>query len=148
MSLEGRISVDVLFHDKDGTAALKVVSLRETQQYEQNQKVVFLTGTANTTGVTIQPGATSYRNAAGQTVALTITRLLFQSPTAATCTFQDSDATSTAGGGSTHLFSRDSMIAVTTFGSQDFSGSFTIRATSDGSPSTCSWVIVLAGNQI
>jgi len=68
MSIEGRISVDCLFHDKDGTASLKVVSLQESTPISSG-KVAFISGTCGTSAVTIQVAPTSYRDAAGNLVS-------------------------------------------------------------------------------
>jgi hypothetical protein len=75
MAIDGRINVDALFHDSDGTASLKVVSLASSVGYTTG-KVVHVTGTAGTSGVTINFG--TYRNAAGSLVTLaTPLRLAF-----------------------------------------------------------------------
>ena len=69
MSIEGRINVDCLFHDKDGTASLKVVSLQDSKEYTTG-KVAIITGTAGTAQVSFASiGPTSYKNAAGDTVS-------------------------------------------------------------------------------
>ena len=68
MSIEGRINVDVLFHDKDGTASLKVVSLQDSQAYTSG-KVAIVSGTCGTTAVTIQVAPTAYRDASGAFVS-------------------------------------------------------------------------------
>ena len=73
MSIEGRINVDVLFHDRDGTASLKVLSLQESKEYTTG-KVAIVHGTAGTTNVTFttsDAGAPSstYRNASGELVS-------------------------------------------------------------------------------
>ena len=68
MSLEGRISVDVLFHDKDGTASLKVTSLQDSQAYTSG-KVAIVSGTCGTSAVTIQVAPTAYRDASGALVS-------------------------------------------------------------------------------
>lgn len=68
MSIDGRITVDCLFHDKDGTAALKVLSL-ESSTPQTTGKVAIASGTVSSSEVTIAlDGATSYRNAAGNLV--------------------------------------------------------------------------------
>jgi hypothetical protein len=66
MSLEGRINVDVLFHDKDGTASLKVVSLQSTTEYPAGA-VAIVTGTAGTAQKTIEIDNV-YVDASGQPV--------------------------------------------------------------------------------
>ena len=78
MSLEGRINVDCLFHDKDGTASLKVVSLQRSEAYTSG-KVAVLNGTMTTAGATIT-SATGYKDAAGDEVRFSeINRVAFQS---------------------------------------------------------------------
>ena len=69
MSIEGRINVDVLFHDKDGTASLKVVGLKDSDAYT-NGRVAIMSGTCNTTGVTLLFDPTTYRDASGQLVSV------------------------------------------------------------------------------
>jgi hypothetical protein len=68
MSLEGRINVDVLFHDKDGTASLKVTSLQDSRAYTTG-KVAIVSGTVGTSAVTIQVAPTAYRDASGALVS-------------------------------------------------------------------------------
>lgn len=65
MSIDGRITVDCLFHDKDGTAALKVVSLSDSTEYTTG-KVAIITGTCGTAAVLIEPSVYEYRGANGQ----------------------------------------------------------------------------------
>lgn len=50
MTIEGRINVDALFHDRDGTTAMKVVSLRSSNEYTTG-KVAIITGTAGTASI-------------------------------------------------------------------------------------------------
>lgn len=69
MSIDGRINVDVLFHDKDGTASLKVVSLQESQAYTTGA-MAYWSGTCGTTSVTLTFSPTTYRNASGQLVGV------------------------------------------------------------------------------
>jgi hypothetical protein len=68
MSIEGRIIVDALFHDKAGTASLKVVSMSRSQAIASG-KVAYVTGTCGTNAVTIQLAPTTYRDASGATVS-------------------------------------------------------------------------------
>jgi hypothetical protein len=68
MSIEGRINVDVLFHDKDGTASLKVTSLQDSRAYTTG-KVAIVSGTVGTSAVTIQVAPTAYRDASGALVS-------------------------------------------------------------------------------
>ena len=70
MALDGRITVDVLFHDTDGTASLKVVSLEDSQSYASG-KVAIVTGTCGTAAVTIDPTDLAYVQADGQAAQLT-----------------------------------------------------------------------------
>ena len=81
MSIEGSINVSALFHDRDGTTAVKVVSLRSSNEYTSG-KVAIITGTAGTTGITFSavddgsPVSTLYRDASGAFVSFAqITRL-------------------------------------------------------------------------
>jgi hypothetical protein len=67
MSIEGRINVDVLFYDKDGTASLKVVSLQDSDAYTTGA-MAYWSGTCGTTSVTLTFSPTTYRNASGQIV--------------------------------------------------------------------------------
>jgi hypothetical protein len=78
MALDGRITVDVLFQDTDGTTSLKVVSLEDTTQYGAG-KVAFVTGTAGTAAVTVANSfSLPYRNAAGDLVTFsTVKRVAF-----------------------------------------------------------------------
>lgn len=85
MAINGRINVDVLFHDTDGTTSLKVVSLEDSTEYTSG-KVAVVTGTASNTPQFLwstNPAVApiQYRNSAGNLVAFTsaasITRLAF-----------------------------------------------------------------------
>jgi hypothetical protein len=82
MSVEGRISVDVVFHDTDGTNAINVVSLRKSDSYPAGS-VQYLSGTAGTAafsfgeGEFVGVGGTTYRNAAGQLVESNAKRIAF-----------------------------------------------------------------------
>lgn len=69
MSIEGRINVDVLFHDKDGTASLKVLSLQDSDAYTTGE-AAYWSGTCGTTAVTLSFGPTTYRDAAGSLVTV------------------------------------------------------------------------------
>ena len=66
MSIEGSINVSALFHDKDGTTAMKVVSLRSSDEYTTG-KVAIISGTAGTAQTTIEL-ANVYKNAASEPV--------------------------------------------------------------------------------
>ena len=78
MSLDGRINVDVLFHDVNGTSAIKVVTLNNSQEFPDG-KVAVITGTAGTAAVDLgYTGQTTYRNAAGETVLMdSVERIVF-----------------------------------------------------------------------
>ena len=81
MAVNGRINVDVLFHDTDGTTSLKVVSLEGSTEYTTG-KVAIVTGTVGTASVNIgtQPMSPEYRNGEGQVVSFAaVTRVVFQS---------------------------------------------------------------------
>lgn len=69
MSIEGRINVDCLFHDKDGTASLKVVSLQDSDAYTTGQ-VAYWSGTCGTTAVTLSFYPTTYKDASGELVGV------------------------------------------------------------------------------
>lgn len=73
MSIDGRITVDALFHDRSGTARLKVLSLESSNGYTSG-KVVRITGTAGTAATTLT--FTNYRDASGAIVSLTNTAKL------------------------------------------------------------------------
>ena len=69
MAIDGRINVDVLFHDTDGTTSLKVVSLQDSTAYTSG-KVAIVTGTVGTAAVTVATigSPLPYRDASGQQV--------------------------------------------------------------------------------
>lgn len=76
MSIEGRINIDALFHDKDGTASIKVVSLQSSEQYTTG-KVAIITGTAGTAQTTITLNGI-YKDASGSPVTVDqISKVLF-----------------------------------------------------------------------
>lgn len=68
MSLEGLISTSALFHEKDGTSGINVVSLPSAESYTTG-KIAVVTGTCNTTGVEIDITATGYTMADGTTAS-------------------------------------------------------------------------------
>jgi hypothetical protein len=77
MSIEGRINIDCLFHDKDGTASLKVVSLQDSTAYTTG-KVAIITGTVGTSQISIGTYATAYRDSSGSLVTFsTLSRVVF-----------------------------------------------------------------------
>lgn len=69
MSIEGSINVSALFHDRDGTTAMKVVSLRSANEHTTG-KVAIITGTAGTAQTTIVTDGV-YRDAEGSLVTIT-----------------------------------------------------------------------------
>jgi hypothetical protein len=101
MSVEGRITVDALFHDADGTASLKVLSLESSMTFDAGV-VAVVSGTAGTATAVVSTA--SYRNAAGETVSLAATRLAFVS---------DNEAHCQAAGNRPALFTSGGQVAVT-----------------------------------
>jgi ABC-type Fe3+-hydroxamate transport system substrate-binding protein len=69
MAIDGRINVDVLFHDTDGTTSLKVVSLEDSTSYTTG-KVAIVTGTVGTAVATVfrTDFSTPYRDSSGSQV--------------------------------------------------------------------------------
>jgi len=73
MSIEGRINIDCLFHDTNGTASLKVVSLQDSKAYTTG-KVAIVSGTVGTTAATFisadnGDASSTYRDASGSLVS-------------------------------------------------------------------------------
>jgi hypothetical protein len=107
MAIDGRINVDVLFHDTDGTASLKVVSLEDATTYTAG-KVAIVAGTCGTTAVTIATSPSVYRNASGSLVSFsTIERVAFAATPSATV-----DVYQRIGGGDNVITSRNGQAAV------------------------------------
>jgi hypothetical protein len=77
MSVEGRISVDVVFHDTDGTNAINVVSLQRSKEYATG-KVAIISGTAsNSPAVVYLPqNGIGYRDASGEIVTFSSVSVL------------------------------------------------------------------------
>jgi hypothetical protein len=74
MPLNGRINVDVLFHDTAGTTSLKVVSLEGSTEYTTG-KVAIVTGTAGTAATTVAATLSlPYRDASGSLVTFSDVR--------------------------------------------------------------------------
>lgn len=67
MSVEGRIIVDALFHDKDGTNAINVLTLSSSTAYTSG-KVISVSGTASVG--TIPLPVDQYRDASGALVSI------------------------------------------------------------------------------
>ena len=86
MSIDGRISIDAIFHDTDGTASINVVSLQDSKEYTTG-KVAIVSGTVGTTAVTFassDSGAavSTYRDASGALVSLSsITKVVIKATT-------------------------------------------------------------------
>jgi hypothetical protein len=74
MSVEGRISVDVLFHDKDGTNAVNVVSLSKSDGYSSG-KVAMFKGVATTANTRVETN--TYRGADGNLLSMNASRIVF-----------------------------------------------------------------------
>ena len=70
MSIEGRINVDCLLHDKDGTAAMRVISMASSVDVQSQAYVAaFVTGTlASGQTASLNINSIAYKNAAGQSV--------------------------------------------------------------------------------
>jgi hypothetical protein len=76
MSVEGRISVDVVFHDTDGTNAINVLTLQSSTQYTTGN-VAVITRTVSSGTITLDWA--DYRDAQGQPVSIgNPTRLSFK----------------------------------------------------------------------
>jgi hypothetical protein len=84
MSVEGRISVDVVFHDTDGTNAINVVSLQDSKEYTTG-KVAIVSGTIGTTEIAFRTydagdASSTYRDASGSLVSFAaITKVALKS---------------------------------------------------------------------
>ena len=77
MSIEGRINVDCLFHDKDGTASLKVVSMQDSTEYTTG-KVAIVSGTVGTSQVSLNAYSPAYMDSSGSLVTFTtLSRVVF-----------------------------------------------------------------------
>ena len=73
MSVSGRISIDALFHDTDGSA-INVVSLSGSDEYDEELfKVAIITGTAGASQTTVSLDGV-YRDASGNLVSIGDTR--------------------------------------------------------------------------
>ena len=107
MGLDGRINVDVLFHDTDGTASLKVVSLEDSTAYTTG-KVAVVTGTCGTATVTINVAPSTYRDASGALVSLaSVERIAFAATPAANI-----DTGQRTSGGDNVITSRNGQINI------------------------------------
>jgi len=87
MSIEGRISVDVLFHDTDGTNAINVLTLQDSTEYTTG-KVAVISRTVSSGTITLDWA--NYRDAQGQPVSIgNPTRLSFKHSGVCTVTQTD-----------------------------------------------------------
>lgn len=68
MSIDGRFTVDVLFHDLEGSTAVKVLSL-ESSDAATTGKVALVTGTIGTSTLTFSRQPIAYTAADGGTVS-------------------------------------------------------------------------------
>jgi hypothetical protein len=138
MAIDGRINVDVLFHDTDGTTSLKVVSLEDSTQFTTGQ-VAIVTGTVGSASVTIQTSPSAYRDASGAIVDLDtndgfIRRIAFQA-IGARCKldFQGGDL----------AYSSGAVSVIDTLGV--VSGGDTLTIARDTTAGTASYTLVLYG---
>lgn len=68
MSINGRINIDAVFHDTDGTASISVVSLNDSLEYSTGV-VAIMTRTANSVIHTVPLTPSTYPDATGQPVS-------------------------------------------------------------------------------
>ena len=138
MAIDGRINVDVLFHDTDGTTSLKVVSLEDSTAYTTG-KVAIVTGTCGTTAVSINASSLTYKNAAGD--AVSFSNPLIRATFSATPQANIVGTGSVAGAGSG---SRNNQVAVFETLSQSFyagAAGYSVSTTAG----TASYTLVLYG---
>jgi hypothetical protein len=103
MAIDGRINVDVLFHDTDGTTSLKVVSLEDSAAYTTG-KVAIVTGTVGTTEVSVSISPGTYRDASGAIVNFTsVSRFAFAATPGGIASKEGDDA---------KVVSRDGQVAI------------------------------------
>jgi hypothetical protein len=138
MALDGRITVDALFHDTDGTASLKVVSLEDSQEYTSG-KVLIVTGTCGTTALTATSVSPStYRDASGSIVSFTaVTRAAFSATPAARAWQEGS------GPDAPRLFSAGGSVAVSDMNPEEDNQTDWFVQTTAG---TASYTLVLYGS--
>ena len=107
MAIDGRINVDVLFHDTDGTTSLKVVSLEDSTAYTTG-KVAIVTGTCGTATVTINVAPSTYRDASGALVSLaSVERIAFAATPGANI-----DTGQRTSGGDNVITSRNGQVSI------------------------------------
>lgn len=80
MTIEGRVTVDGLFHDKAGTAAIKIISMAKSDSYGSNDVVAQVSGTlANNSSTSINIASLGAVDASGNAIAFEhVDRILFQ----------------------------------------------------------------------
>ena len=137
MALDGRITVDVLFHETDGTASLKVVSLEDSTEYTSG-KVAIVTGTCGTAAAEVDVGTSPYRDASGNIVSFSeVTRAAFSATPAARALQEGSAYVSP------RLFSSGGNIAVSEMDpEEDNSINWFVQTTAG----TASYTLVLYGS--
>ncbi len=87
MAINGRINVDVLFHDTDGTTSLKVVSLEGSTEYTTG-KVAVVSGTVGTVASDVIITPTAYKDSAGNAVNFASAKRFAFSATGSPCRCQ------------------------------------------------------------
>jgi hypothetical protein len=133
MTIDGRINVDVLFHDTDGTTSLKVVSLEDSIAYTTG-KVAIVTGTVGTASITIAIPPTAYKDASGIASTMTLpSRVAFSATGSNRVQLTDADALS--------LFSKDGSVSVSDKAATTDNLSVQVTGTSG----TASYTLVLYG---
>lgn len=91
MSIKGLIATNLVFHDTDATGtSLKIGSLVGSESYTTG-KVAVLTGTINTSAVSISLSPTDYKDADGQEVSIsTLRKMAFAASGTAFCSYGQS----------------------------------------------------------
>jgi hypothetical protein len=131
MAIAGRINVDVLFHDTDGTTSLKVVSLEDTTAYTTG-KVAIVTGTCGTTSVNVAISPSSYRDSAGNLVTFaSVNRIAFAANPQSKCFPTGQDEL---------LVSSSNRVAVT-----DIENAVVLEVARIGTAGTASYTLVMYG---
>jgi hypothetical protein len=137
MAINGRINVDVLFHDTDGTTSLKVVSLEGSTEYTSGQ-VAIVSGTCGTANVTVATSPSTFRDASGAIVDFDtnegIIRRFAFSATGSLASCQNQ-----AGA---QAFSSGGRVSVTDTGNMQAGEEFVIRTEVSG---TAAWTLVIYG---
>jgi hypothetical protein len=137
MAINGRINVDVLFHDTDGTTSLKVVSLEGSTEYTSG-KVAIVSGTCGTANVTVATSPSTFRDASGVIVDFDtdegIIRRFAFSATGSMASCQNQTGA--------QAFSSGGRVSVTDTGSMQAGEEFVIRTEVSG---TAAWTLVIYG---